>query len=208
MEVSLGSSASTEGIDNHRLVNSSSKLCCLGLWVAIFSLSSSPPWVGRHGETCLMRFAGTSFCSPSTLLVKRVPVSVKSPVPRLRCRFGWRANVILVLRNVFEDAIFAAVRRCRASEFSIVCAPDCSRSQDDLNSKEISLMATRGASLAFPSATETSEVRFACNSDHLRCVSTEVNLLDGADKMVTSASISPVCPCHGSRHWSWSLPRL
>ena len=90
-------------------------------------------------------------------------------------------------------------------------------SQDDLNSKEISLMATRGASLAFPSATETSEVSFACNSDHLRYVSTEVNLLDGADMMVTSASISdgalsrrdgsPVCPCHPGRHLSWSLPR-
>ena len=91
-------------------------------------------------------------------------------------------------------------------------------SQDDFDSKEISLMVTRGASLAFPSATETSEVRCACNSDHLRYVSTEVNLLDGADMMVTSASISdgalsrrdgsPVCPYHVGRHLSWSLPRL
>ena len=44
--------------------------------------------------------------------------------------------------------------------------------------------------LAFPSATETSEVRFACYSDHLRYESTEVNLLDGADMMVTSACTS------------------
>ena len=49
-----------------------------------------------------MQVASTSFCSPSTLLTKRVPVSVKAPVPRLRCHIGWRAYEKLVLRIVFE----------------------------------------------------------------------------------------------------------
>ena len=90
-------------------------------------------------ETQLDRWSVLDFFCSNFLSVSELPfgpregrfsVCSERSTSLAPCHLCGRANGILILKNVFDNANFAVVWSYRAGESSIICAPNCSPSRN------------------------------------------------------------------------------